>query len=80
MGFKDEFLNSTKKAKEYMNKMQNGDYNCVEDFTCLLRGYILKKFLLDAPVNVIYTDNGEFKLSKNQLNDILNGKYDFLIE
>ena len=39
-----------------------------------------KKFLLDAPVNVIYTDNGEFKLSKNQLNDILNGKYDFLIE
>ncbi|MBQ7573257.1 MAG: hypothetical protein IJT23_03275 [Clostridia bacterium] len=30
-----------------MNKMQNGDYNCVEDFTCLLRGYILKKFLLD---------------------------------
>ena len=30
-----------------------------------------KEFLLDAPVNVIYTDNGEFKLSKNQLNDIL---------
>ena len=39
-----------------------------------------KEFSLDAPFKVIDTENGEFKLSQSQVDDLLNGKYDFIIE
>ena len=50
MGFREVFLVYVKQSKEYMNKMQNGDYKDKEEFACLLRNYILKKFLLDDEV------------------------------
>ena len=36
-----------------------------------------KEFTLDEVFKVIDTDNGEFKLSDEQLDDLLKGKYDF---
>ena len=37
-----------------------------------------KEFALDKVFKVIDTDNGEFKLSDEQLDDLLKGKYDFM--
>ena len=39
-----------------------------------------KEFSLDKAFNIIDTENGKFKLSDNELNDLLNGKYDFMID
>ena len=38
-----------------------------------------KEFTLDEAFKLIDTDNGEFKLSDDQLKDLLEGKYDFVI-
>lgn len=38
-----------------------------------------KEFSLDQTFKVIDTEKGEFKLTENQLNGLLEGKYDFLI-
>lgn len=38
---------------------------------------LFKEFSLDKVFKVIDTDNGEFKLTDEQLNDLLEGKYDF---
>lgn len=37
------------------------------------------EFCLDEKFMVIDTENGEFKLSGEQLKDLLDGRYDFLI-
>lgn len=41
---------------------------------------IFKEFTLDEPFKVIHTENGEFNLSAKQLKDLLDGKYDFVLE
>ena len=38
-----------------------------------------KEFSLDAPFKIIDTENGEFKITDEQLKDLLEGKYDFMI-
>ena len=38
-----------------------------------------KEFSLDKSFKVIDTENGEFKLSDEQVKDLLDGKYDFII-
>ncbi len=38
-----------------------------------------KEFRLDEPFKVIYTENGKFKLSDEEVKDLLDGKYDFII-
>ena len=53
-------------------------FNLVHEDTNEVLGSF-KEFSLDEAYKVIDTENGEFKLSEKQLEDLLEGKYDFII-
>ncbi len=52
-------------------------FNLVHEDTNQILG-TFKEFSLDKAFKVIDTENGEFNLSDEQLNDLLEGKYDFI--
>lgn len=60
----------------FMKIISDKSFKLIHEDTGEMLG-IFKEFLLDGPYNVIHTENCEFKLSDDQLKEIVDGKYDF---
>lgn len=63
----------------FIKIISNKTFRLVHEDTNQVLGQF-KEFSLDKAFNIIDTENGEFKLSDNELNDLLDGKYDFLMD
>lgn len=63
----------------FIKIISNKPFKLVHEDTNQILG-TFKEFSLDKAFNIIDNGNGELKLSDNELNDLLNGKYDFMID
>ena len=63
----------------FIKIISNKPFKLVHEDTKQILGKF-KEFSLDKAFNIIDNENGEFKLSDNELNDLLDGKYDFIID
>lgn len=63
----------------FIKIISNKPFKLVHEDTNQILGQF-KEFSLDKAFNILDNENGELKLSDSELNDLLDGKYDFLMD